>query len=192
MVEHGDKLAETHCYITTSSGRRLTLNDLHVRDVDLRDVVHALAMQCRFNGHVRQFYSVAEHSVLVCSLAERDTGVGSEEARAALLHDAVEAYVGDFPSPLKQIVPGYKEFETKCERVVLEALRLPPKADPIWAQVKPYDALALHIEGAQLFTPPPPWVQQVDPKHYSRLHLHGPEDAERALTWKLRDYGYEV
>lgn len=53
--------------------------------------LEALSRVCRFGGHCRVFYSVAEHSVRVCWRV-RELG-GSEAAqRAALLHDAHEAY----------------------------------------------------------------------------------------------------
>jgi hypothetical protein len=59
-------------------------------------IAHHLAMQCRFNGACRRFYSVAEHSVLSADVARDET-----LARAMLLHDAHEAFLGDVVSPLK-------------------------------------------------------------------------------------------
>lgn len=69
--------------------------------VDTTDIAHSLSMQCRFNGHTRHFYSVAQHCYLVADL------VPAEHQLAALLHDATEAYVGDLVRPLKQ---GMREF----------------------------------------------------------------------------------
>ncbi len=34
-------------------------------DVDVRGIAHSLSLQCRFNGHCREFYSLAEHGVCV-------------------------------------------------------------------------------------------------------------------------------
>lgn len=191
ILKDHENLTDSHCYITTQSGRRLALPELHVNDVSLRDVVHALSMQCRFNGHVRDFYSVAEHSVLVANLAERDHGFGSDISRCALLHDAVEAYVGDFPAPLKRVVTGFKEFETKVEVVVRKALRLPDKTE-VWEAVHVYDQSALFLEGSYLFTPPPPWVREVDPRYHHPILCLTPRQAAERLTWRLKEYGYDV
>lgn len=184
--------ADTHLYITTRSGLRLALPDLEVQDCRPTDIVHSLALQCRYMGHCREFYSVAEHSVLVCALAERDHGFGSEVARAALLHDAAEAFTGDHPSPFKKIVPGLKAFEAAVEAPVYRALRLPPPTDAVWEEVKKYDLYALFQEAAQLFTPAPPWVQEVPRKYLHPIHCLAWRDAELRMLLRLREYGYHV
>lgn len=179
-------------YITTQSHVRLALPDLHVTDVRLSDVAHACGMQCRFLGHCREFYTVAEHMLMVCHMAELDHGRGSLVAKCALVHDAVEAYSGDWPSPMKVMVPGYKEFETRIEQTVLEALRLPPKNDPIWATVKLYDVAALFHEAAHLFTPPPPWVREIPERYHHPIHNLGPTEAPLVYKLALREYGFQV
>jgi 5'-deoxynucleotidase YfbR-like HD superfamily hydrolase len=49
-------------------------------------------------------YSVAQHSVIVSELVEQRGG-DAEDAFAALMHDATEAYLGDMPHPLKHRSP---------------------------------------------------------------------------------------
>ena len=92
-------------------------------DVSIIDIARALSMQCRFNGHVKRFYSVAEHSVLVSRIVEADYDVmargkhpyeGEDYRRAnlclaALLHDGSEAYLGDMVRPLK-VLPELAQF----------------------------------------------------------------------------------
>lgn len=63
--------------------------------IEILDIAHSLSMICRYTGHIRDFYSVAQHSLIVKSL------VPSKYKLAALLHDAEEAYIGDWSSPLK-------------------------------------------------------------------------------------------
>ena len=54
-----------------------------VEDIHIEDIARALANICRYAGHVRHFYSVAEHSFRVCDKVSR------ENALWALLHDAI-------------------------------------------------------------------------------------------------------
>jgi len=79
----------------TYTGRMIDPLNLRPADVDIIDVAHALSNTCRFGGHTRSFYSVAEHSLLVSHL------VPHEHALCGLLHDAPEAYLGDVIWPLK-------------------------------------------------------------------------------------------
>jgi len=64
-------------------------------------IAHHLAMQCRFNGACRRFYSVAEHSIYGAWVAHSMYDDDDAIVRAMLLHDAHEAFLGDVVSPLK-------------------------------------------------------------------------------------------
>lgn len=72
--------------------------------INIQEIAHSLAMQCRFNGHTKQFYSVAQHSVLVSKLLE-EWGHSLHTLKQGLLHDAAETYVGDTVSPIKRNIP---------------------------------------------------------------------------------------
>jgi hypothetical protein len=82
-------------YIRTFTGKKLYWDSIGQHDYDIRDIAHALSMKCRWSGHVKKFFSVGQHSVMVSRLLPAD------HQMAGLLHDASEAYTPDFPSPLK-------------------------------------------------------------------------------------------
>jgi len=92
-------------WILTFTGRAFWPLDARPDEIDSRDIAHALSMLCRFGGHTRRFYSVAEHCVLM------SYAVAPEYALAALLHDAAEAYMVDLPRPIKRNLPTYGIYE---------------------------------------------------------------------------------
>ena len=98
-------------------------------------IAHALAQQCRFNGHLNSYYSVASHSV---NLANYFLDTGDEEgARYALLHDAPEAWIGDVISPIKHLLPLFMELDDRVSEVVMRAFGL---SFPIPDRVKEADS----------------------------------------------------
>lgn len=98
----------------TVSGRRIDLEHLTPDDIDLGDIVCALARCCRFAGHIRQHYSVAQHSLFVAGLCD------PADRKAALLHDASEAYLGDLSRHLKhsEYLEGYRRLEGRVQDAI--------------------------------------------------------------------------
>lgn len=87
------------------------------------DIAGALAKICRFGGQCPYFYSVAEHSVICAKIAIGD-GLPIEFQRAALMHDAAEAFVGDIVKPLKIMLDEFKNIETLVEWTIAEKFRI--------------------------------------------------------------------
>lgn len=85
-------------WIQTHSGERFYPFDPRKEEIILDDIVHALSLICRFVGHCSNFYSVAQHSVLV---SQKCT---PEYMLEGLLHDAAEAYISDIAHPIKRNV----------------------------------------------------------------------------------------
>jgi hypothetical protein len=144
---------ETHRrgdWTQTYTGRQFWPLDPRAEDIDPRDVAHALSLQCRYNGMVRSFYSVAEHCVLM-SLA-----VAPEHALHALLHDATEAYVGDMVRPLKNHMRAYRAAEDLVWAAVAERFGVDPT---IPDEVHDADArIVLDERSALLSASPAPWA----------------------------------
>ena len=92
----------------TFTGRKVDIFHPSPEMVDIEDIAHALSMTCRFGGHCRDFYSVAEHSVLVEQIGRHALHCTfSRISMLLLLHDAAEAYIGDIITPIKR---GFEEI----------------------------------------------------------------------------------
>lgn len=94
-------------YIRTASGRKFSI---HKMDIDIDDIAEALSHIFRYNGHMQQSWSVAQHSIVVSDIV----GTHSSDKKvvlSALLHDASEAYLPDVPSPFKSRLRDYVYLE---------------------------------------------------------------------------------
>ncbi len=131
-------------YLQTVSGRFVNPFDPDPDQLDIGDIARALANVCRFGGHCRSFYSVAQHSVIVSELVEQRGG-DVEDVFAALMHDATEAYLGDMPHPIKHRSPlgaAFKAAEDHLEAVL--RARFDIKADV--PEIKKVDRALLATE----------------------------------------------
>lgn len=110
----------------TVSGRAVDLERPTPDDILIGDIACGLSRICRYYGQLRQFYSVAQHSLIVASLVE------PQYRLAALLHDASEAYLGDISRNLKHspVMVGYRALEERWTDVIEAkfALALTPEA----------------------------------------------------------------
>jgi 5'-deoxynucleotidase YfbR-like HD superfamily hydrolase len=116
-----EKKGFTKPAIYTYSGRKIVVRECKPEDISIIDIAQSLSNICRFTGHVKNFYSVAQHSVLVADNVE-----GIENKRSALLHDATEAYLNDLASPIKASIGlgEYKELEDYYHGVINERFNL--------------------------------------------------------------------
>lgn len=113
-------------WIETYSGIAFDFLNPNPGKVHLQDIAHALSNLCRYNGHCDRFYSVAEHSVHLAQFIKYRLNYPSSVALAALLHDACEAYTGDFPSPFKWAIPELKVIEKRVQQAVHDYFGIRP------------------------------------------------------------------
>jgi uncharacterized protein len=131
-------------FIQTFTGGCFWPLDPRPDEVFVADIAHALSMKCRWGGHSKRFYSVAEHSVLI------SFHVPSHVALWGLLHDAAEAYSADIPSPLKQNLTGWQPMEDRIMEAVCVRFNL-PMTEP--AIVKSFDIAICADERAAFMAP---------------------------------------
>ncbi|XUA20687.1 HD family hydrolase [Citrobacter sp. OP27] len=128
-------------YIQTLSGKKFNYQTATADDIDIEDIATALSHICRFAGHVPNFYSVAQHSVLTSLL------VPAEFAFEALMHDAAEAYCQDIPAPLKALLPDYRRVEDRVDGLIRAKFDINPEQAAV---VKYADLVMLATERRDL------------------------------------------
>jgi hypothetical protein len=114
--------------IITASGRRFDPLNPDPNLLNIRDIAHSLSNQCRFTGHVREFYSVAEHSVRCADYVLDVLNGGDDLAYLLLMHDASEAFLSDIARPVKHAAhfgDAYREIEDGLQRAITEHFGLP-------------------------------------------------------------------
>lgn len=194
-------------WMQTHSGLAFYPLDPAPEDIVPADIAHSLAMQCRYNGHVRRFYSVAEHCVLMSDwilenpaavlgfppqpVSVSDLAAVRQLALWALLHDAAEAYIGDMVRPLKINMPAFVALDELVTAAVARRFALEQATIP--DAVKTVDTRILLDERAALLgVPPHDWaLGDLEPLGV-KIRGWEPSIAKWEYIARLRDLGVEV
>lgn len=134
-------------WIMTRHGRRFDYARPTAEMVFLPDIVHALANNCRFNGHVKSFFSVAQHSAegAIFAYQTYPLEIRDDVARAFLHHDFHEAYLSDFPTPLKMVMGDdvLKPIEAAVDAAIFERFDIAKLMATYKKDVKEIDTIML-------------------------------------------------
>lgn len=165
-------------WIQTYTNKAFDYESFDPDAVCIEDIAHALSQLCRFTGHTRKFYSVAEH----CFRVSRAVLPGF--ALEGLMHDASEAYLMDVAAPLKHMswMEGYRECERRWERVIAKKYGL---VFPWPESVKTADMRMLMTEARDLLGPSPrPWCQPFEP-YETKICPMTPTEAEESFLLRF-------
>jgi uncharacterized protein len=147
-------------WIQTYTGRKFHLFDPQPDEICIEDIAHALAMQCRFAGHTRFHFSIAQHCYILSLL-----GKDILQCFQLLMHDASEAYLVDVPRPLKPDLTNYYEIEDRIMTVIAAKFGFDW---PMTPEVKRMDTQMLFTERNQLLirVEAADWMKGFDEKDY--------------------------
>lgn len=101
--------------LETLMGYYLDYDDPRPETICITDIARGLAHTCRYGGQTTRYFSVAEHALYVHDLV-LENGGSDDEAYAALHHDSHEAYLCDWPSPLKVAI-GQGVFDEIADKI---------------------------------------------------------------------------
>jgi hypothetical protein len=136
------------------SGRRLDLLDPSALDVEIEDIAHGLARVARWNGqtHGAHIFSVAQHCLLVETIARQRARLDRRSRLAVLLHDAPEYVIGDMISPFKAVIgDAYKGVEARLLAAIHLRFGLPVVlAKELVALIKAADRASAYLEATRL------------------------------------------
>jgi len=102
----------------TRSGKKVDILNPKPDMIEFEDIVFGLSRHARYSGQTRVPYSVAEHSMYTAMLSPKDY------KKEALFHDSAEAYIGDIPSPVKDLIPEYEAIEEGIRKAIFEKFGL--------------------------------------------------------------------
>lgn len=176
-------------WVETYMGEKFHITRPSPDAICIDDIAHALSNQCRFNGHCKTFYSVAEHSVLMAQRHLLYTPDDHTLLLAMLLHDAAEAYLGDFCRGVKIALPVLKTVEKSIQDVIWEHYKIPEESytDP---RIDNYDKRILLDERRHLFSPATRHIwgnENLEPL-WIKIESWNPEEAKKQFLcffWKI-------
>lgn len=138
----------SRAYIVTSSGIKFNLLETTPDMITVEDMAHSLANQCRWTGHSKFHYSIAQHSYYCSFLGP------VENLFWHLNHDNSEAYIGDMNRPLKHFTEAgdaYRKVEHPLQTLIYQTVGLHGEEPE---SVKLADEAVLYAELEQLIPTP--------------------------------------
>jgi hypothetical protein len=134
-------------WLQQHSGQVFDFDVMDLGTITIEDIAHALSNICRFGGHSKFHYSVAQHSILVANLLPTHLKL------EGLLHDAHEAFVGDIVTDVKQAIAP-QELGNICDAIdqsLCEAFEV--QLDFNHPEVRRADLVALATEQRDVMMP---------------------------------------
>jgi len=162
--------------ILTLSGKHFNLFNPTPEMIDIHDIASGLSNKGHFSGLTPSFFSIAQHSTMVCDeFSFWDPLVDPGLKLLALLHDAAEAYVGDMIKPLKVRMPQFSVIEDQIMQAICARYSL--------------DDSSLH-----LIKPTDLFIQEVEYNAFyrgGRITYMNPQQANHEFLERFKEYYHE-
>lgn len=177
-------------YIRCRSGVKFSFLNPTPEMVRVEDILHTIPHELRYCNHSR--FSVAQHCVVGAWMADL---YYKRSGAAFLIHDFAEAYFGDVTSPLKVLLPNFKEVTRPTEEAVQAKFGLNYLDDPVVHEI---DARMWVTESRHFFPGhpedpddkiapftgyPPHWFTLWTPDHATRVLKSEIERRFPMLEW---------
>lgn len=140
------------------NGNFVDVRNLRDEDIDIDSIAQSLSLQCRYMGHIKHHYSVAQHLCYVSDMCRRECGVRA--GFAGLIHDFPEAYLHDLVRGIKVGICEQCDYATVDDWIMQQIARLVglPDFDDYHDVVKKWDNRVLKSEVLALTKDGTKWV----------------------------------
>lgn len=125
VVEHKAGIKTDGCF-RTFSGKKFNILNPTTDMITPEDIARGLAHKPHYSGFSPMYFSIAEHSLLVCELYDMCNPGDRKGQLQALLHDASEAYTGDMIKPIKNMLPNFVLIENKIQSTIYSKYDIDP------------------------------------------------------------------
>jgi hypothetical protein len=179
--------------IGLASGNLIDLTKISESDIDFQSIFQSLSMQCRFGGHVKFHYSVAQHSVYVCDMIAHETQRTGRAAFAGLIHDFSEGFTQDLVRGIKvgilDATPAYSQIEHYVQMAIARAAGL-HDYEGYHEIVKKWDNRVLKSEVLALNTPCAEWMAMLENLEAAPISISpwNPSVARQELEIRFNSY----
>lgn len=141
-------------FMVMANGQEMHLYRPDFTGLPVEVIAHHLATITRFTGAASRPYSVAEHSLLVVEIMERELRASQHTTlMGGLMHDAEESVTNDLSSPAKQVVgQPWRDFASTVKGAMAREFGLVETFKCAYATglIHQADLIALATERAQL------------------------------------------
>ena len=177
----------SNTYIETYNGIAFEPLCPRIQDIAIDDIAHALSLICRFTGHTKYHYSVAQHSINIVNIMSLD-GYDFTMRLKGLLHDASEAYICDVARPIKPHLENYMLIEKRLQNKIYQKYNLIVTADEKKI-IKKYDDILLNEEAIALTQNRTNWAKPQEIKYRENINLTLQEHVMSEITFLKIFYG---
>jgi 5'-deoxynucleotidase YfbR-like HD superfamily hydrolase len=137
---------EMKMWIKIRNGKQFSFSNPDPNSISVQDIAYSLAREQRYSNWLNEDWSVLQHVLLVWKCLQLE-GVSPRIQFIGLHHDSAEAYLGDIPTPLKELVPSLRTIEEDINNAIevnynLKSGELSKLPEP----VKYWDKFALFTE----------------------------------------------
>lgn len=144
------------------NGRMVDVRNLSDSDIDIDSIAQSLSLQCRYMGHLRHHYSVAQHLCYVSDMVTQELGCKCRASFAGLLHDFPEGMLHDLVRGIKVGIAEGTDVYNKADDAIMERIARLAGLDnygDYHAIVKKWDNRVLKSEVLALTNASPEWLE---------------------------------